>query len=140
MLVEPYLFFEGCCEEALNFYTQSLGAEITFMMYFKDSPEPEACPDGSQNKVMHANLRIGDTSIMASDGRCEGSTDFQGFALSLLPETEEEARRMFTALLEGGEAVMPLEKTFWSPLFGMVKDRFGMLWMINMLDPNCPEG
>ena len=137
MLVEPYLFFEGCCEEALNFYVQTLDAEITFMMYFKDSPEPESCPDGGEDKVMHANLRIGDTTIMASDGRCEGTPDFQGFALSLSPTTDEDARRIFNALLEGGEMLMPLEKTFWSPLFGMVKDRFGMIWMINMPDTTC---
>jgi len=103
------------------------------LMRFKDSPEPpqpDMHPPGSENKVMHANLRIGDTQIMASDGRCTGKTNFDGFALSLTVSTEAEADRRFTALADGGKVQMPLAKTFFSPRFGMVTDRFGVLWMI----------
>ena len=133
MQVQPYLFFNGRCEEAIEFYRQTLGAEVVMMMRFSESPEPNApgmVPPGAENKVMHAALRIGETIVMASDGRCEGSTDFRGFALSLSPSTEEEANRLFAALSAGGQVQVPLTKTFFSPRFGMVADRFGMLWMV----------
>jgi PhnB protein len=132
-LVQPYLFFNGRCEEAIEFYRQALGAEVTTLMRFKDSPEPPQpgmVPPGSENKVMHANLRIGDTQIMASDGRCMGKPDFEGFALSLMVPSEAEADRRFAALADGGKVQMPLARTFFSPRFGMVTDRFGVLWMI----------
>ena len=132
MQVEPYLFFEGRCEEALDFYRQGLGAEVTILIRFKESPDPAMCPPGAEDKVMHANLRIGDATVMASDGRCEGHSAFQGFALSLSVTDEAEAQRLFTALSEGGDVQMPLTKTFFSPLFGMVADRFGVSWMINV--------
>jgi PhnB protein len=132
MQVEPYLFFEGRCEEALEFYRQALGAEVTMLMRFKESPDPAMYPPGAEDKVMHANLRIGNTTVMASDGRCEGHAAFQGFALSLSLTDKAEAQRLFTALSEGGEVQMPLAETFFSPLFGMVVDRFGVTWMINV--------
>jgi PhnB protein len=129
--VQPYLFFEGRCEEAIEFYRSELGAEVTMLMRFKDSPEPSTCaPGGSENKVMHANLRIGDTTLMASDGRCGGKPSFQGFALSLNAANEAEAERLFASLSDGGEVQMPLTKTFFSPRFGMVADRFGVSWMV----------
>ena len=133
MRVEPYLFFEGRCEEAIDFYRKALGAEVTMLMRFKDSPEPPApgmCPPGSQDKVLHANLRIGDTMVMASDGRCQGKPSFQGFSLSLAVPDDAAAERAFTALAEGGQVHMPLAKTFFSPRFGMVADRFGVSWMV----------
>jgi PhnB protein len=130
MQVEPYLFFEGRCEEALEFYRGALGAEVTMLMRFKDSPEPGMCAPDAGDKVMHANLRIGDTTLMASDGRCEGPMAFQGFSLSLAAEDAAEAERLFAALSDGGQVQMPLTKTFWSPCFGMVADRFGVSWMI----------
>lgn len=133
MQIEPYLFFEGCCEEALEFYKKTLGAEVTFLMRFKECPEPESCQPGTEEKVMHANVRIGESNIMVSDGRCGGTPGFQGFALSFSPPNEAEAATVFGALSEGGQVVMPLEKTFWSPFFGMVTDRFGVLWMINVI-------
>ena len=130
MKIEPYLFFEGCCEEALEFYRKALGAEITMIMPYKDSPQKGRIPPGAEDKVMHANLRIGDAAIMASDGLNSGKPSFEGFSLVLSPAGEHEAKRMFEALAEGGEVQMPLAKTFYSPLFGMVTDRFGMHWMI----------
>ena len=132
MYVEPYLFFDGSCEEALTFYREALGAETTFLLRFKDSPEPPTaeCGPMQPEKVMHAAFRIGDTLIMASDGRCEGRPSFQGFALTISVRDEAEAKRTFTRLSEGGQVQMPLAKTFFSPCFGMLADRFGVNWMV----------
>jgi PhnB protein len=130
MLVQPYLFFDGRCEEALEFYKRALGAEVTMLMRFKDNPEPQANPTGAEDKVMHTSFRIGDTTVMASDGRCQGRPSFQGFALSLTAPNDAEAERLFAALAEGGQVQMPLAKTFFSSRFGMVADRFGVPWMI----------
>jgi PhnB protein len=132
MLVQPYLFFDGRCEEALEFYRRALGAETTMLMRFKDSPEPPppGCAPSSDNKVMHSSFRIGDTTIMASDGRAMGKPNFDGFSLSLSVANEAEADRRFNALADGGEVIMPLGKTFFSPRFGMVSDRFGVKWMV----------
>ena len=133
MLVQSYLFFDGRCEEALEFYRKKLGAEVTMLMRFKDSPEPHQpgmVSPGSENKVMHASFRIGETTVMASDGRCLGKPSFQGFALSLTVADNAEAERMFAALGDGGQVQMPLTKTFFSSRFGMVVDRFGVSWMV----------
>ncbi len=138
MQVQPYLFFDGRCEEAVAFYRKALGAEVTMQMRFKDSPEPHApgmIPPGAENKIMHMALRIGDTTILASDGRCLGRPSFQGFALSLTVANEAEAERLFGALAEGGQVQMPLAKTFFSPRFGMVADRFGVAWMVYVAPP-----
>jgi PhnB protein len=131
--VEPYLFFEGRCEEAVEFYRSALGAEVTALLRFKDSPEPpspEMCPPGSEDKVMHASFRIGDTTVMASDGLNSGRPSFQGVALSIAVPDEATADRFFAALADGGQVQMPLTRTFFSPRFGMVADRFGVSWMI----------
>jgi PhnB protein len=133
MLVQPYVFFDGRCEEAIEFYKQALGAKVEMLMRFKDNPEPAQpgmCPPGSENKVMHACFRIGETAIMASDGRCQGKPSFQGFTLSLTVDTTAEADRLFAALGDGGQVQMPITKTFFSPRFGMVADRFGVSWMV----------
>jgi PhnB protein len=133
MQIQPYLFFDGRCEEAIEFYRSTIGAEVTMLMRFKESPEPmaEGCmPAGSENKVMHASLRIGDATVLASDGRCTGQPSFQGFALSLTASDADEAERMFAALGNGGQVQMPMAKTFFSPRFGMVADRFGVSWMV----------
>src|SRR3954465_14053225 len=133
MQVQPYLFFDGRCGEAAEFYPRVLGAEVTMLMRFSDSPEPHApgmIPPGAENKVMHASFRIGDSTILASDGRCEGKEAFKGFALSLTVPNDAEADRRFAALAEGGQVQMPLTKTFFSSRFGMVADRFGVSWMI----------
>lgn len=129
-IVQPYLFFDGRCDEALEFYRQALGAEVEMLMRFKDSPDPAGCPGALPDKVMHASLRIGETRLMASDGSCGGKPSFQGFALSVSVPTEAEADRRFTALAKGGQVQMPLTKTFFSPRFGMVTDRFGLTWMV----------
>ena len=131
--MELYLFFNGRCEEAIEFYRKALGAEVGMLMRFRDSPEPPQPgmhPPGSENKVMHASLRIGENMVMASDGRCTGKLNFDGFALSLRVKTEVEADRFFASLADGGMVQMPLARTFFSPRFGMVADRFGVLWMI----------
>jgi PhnB protein len=133
MHIQPYLFFDGRCEEALEFYGKKLGAEVTMLMRFKESPEPPQpgmVPPGSEDKVMHASFRVGDSTIMASDGRCLGQPNFQGFSLSLIVSSDAEADRLFTAIADGGQVHMPLAKTFFSSKFGMVADRFGVLWMI----------
>jgi PhnB protein len=133
MQVQPYLFFDGRCEEAVEFYKRALGAEVTMLMRFKDSPEPPdpgMVPPGSGDKVMHTSFRIGDTTVMASDGRCQGQPSFAGFSLSLTAPDDAEAERLFAALAEGGQVQMPLAKTFFSSRFGMVADRFGVPWMI----------
>jgi PhnB protein len=133
MQVQPYLFFDGRCEEALEFYKKALGAEVTMLMRFKESPEPPSpgcVPPGAENKVMHASFRIGETTVMASDGQCLGKPSFQGFSLSVAAPNEAEAERLFAALAEGGQVQMPLAKTFFASRFGMVADRFGVSWMI----------
>ena len=134
MDLQPYLFFDGRCEEAIEFYKSALGAKVEMLMRFKESPEKEACPQtpGTEDKVMHASVRIGNTMLLASDGYCKGQPSFQGFALSLTVQTEAEADRFFNALAEGGQVQMPLGKTFWSPRFGMVSDRFGVSWMVGV--------
>lgn len=134
MQIEPYLFFEGRCEEAIEFYRRTLEAELTFLMRYKDSPEPppDMIPPGCENKVMHANLRIGDATVMVSDGKCSGQPSFQGFSLSITAPDADMAGRLFNALADGGQVQMPLSKTFWSPCFGMLTDRFGVGWMVGV--------
>ena len=133
MKVQPYLFFDGRCEEALDFYKRALGAEVLMLMRFNEAPDPPP-PDmvapGSENKVMHASIRIGETEVMASDGRSMGQPVFQGVSLSLAVTSEAEADRLFKALGEGGQVQMPIGKTFFSSRFGMVADRFGVSWMV----------
>lgn len=134
-LIQPYLFFAGNCEEALKFYQHALGARVDMMMRFKESPEPPppgTVPPGHENKIMHASFWIGDAMVMASDG-CGETSKFEGFSLSLTVKSEAEAERAFAALAEGGKVGMPLGKTFWSPKFGMLTDKFGVGWMINTM-------
>jgi len=133
MQVQPYLFFEGRTEEAIEFYRSSVGAEVDMLMRFNESPEPPKpgmVPPGSDNKIMHAALRIGDTIVMASDGSCTGKPNFQGFSLSITVPDEAAAERTFSALAKGGQVHVPLAKTFFSPSFGMLADRFGVSWMV----------
>jgi PhnB protein len=133
MLVQPYLFFDGRAEEAIEFYRSALGAEVEGLIRYKESPEPPPpgmVPPGSENKVMHASFRIGETAVMASDGNCKGKPSFEGFSLSLTVPDEAAAEHAFNALAKGGQVQMPLAKTFFSPRFGMVADRFGVAWMV----------
>jgi PhnB protein len=133
--IQPYIFFNGSCEQAIEFYRKALGAEIEMMIRFKENPEPSsagAIPPGFENKIMHACFRIGQTAIMASDGDSADKARFQGFSLSLSVSNEAEANRAFNALADEGQVKMPLTKTFFSPCFGMVQDRFGIGWMISI--------
>jgi PhnB protein len=137
MPVTPYLFFDGRCEEALDFYKQALGAEIGMMMRFKESPEPPqpgcggvADPAQLADKIMHASLHVRGTMLMASDGMAQGKPKFEGISLSLDAKDEAEAKRLFDALADGGQVQMPLGKTFFAKSFGMVADRFGVGWMV----------
>jgi len=132
MKIEPYLFFDGRCEEALAFYKSAIGAETTMLMRYSQSPDvqPGTIPPGSENKVMHASMKIGDASVMASDGMCGGAPAFDGFSLTYNATSEAEADRVFSALSQGGKVTMPLAKTFFSPKFGMCSDKFGVGWMV----------
>jgi PhnB protein len=135
MQIESYLFFNGRCEEAIAFYKKAIGAEVVMMMRNKEAPEkppPGMLPPGSDDKIMHATLRVGTSNLMLSDGRCDGKPVFNGFSLSLDAANEAEADRLFAALADGGTVQMPLAKTFWSPKFGMVADRFGVGWMVSL--------
>ena len=136
MHIEPYLFFDGRAEEALEFYRAKLGAEVQFLMRFKESPDPIPGKAPPGDKVMHSSFRIGETTVMASDGNCTGRPTFQGFSLTLNAPDEPAAKRLFGALAEGGQVQMPLGKTFFSPAFGMVADRFGVSWMV--IVPQAP--
>ncbi|MEO6016532.1 MAG: VOC family protein [Polaromonas sp.] len=147
MQVQPYIFFEGRCEEALNFYKTALNAEVTMLMRYKENPVPqssaESCgPDMMKippESVMHASFKVGDTDVMASDGMASGKPEFKGITLSVNPTSETEARRMFAALSEGGTVRMPLAPTFYSPLFGMLVDKFGVSWMVNVATDMPPK-
>jgi PhnB protein len=130
MHVQPYLFFDGRCQDAIDFYRKALGAEVLMQMAFKDSPVPTSAPPGAGDKIMHACVRIGETEVFMSDGMCAGKPSFQGFALSVSPTDDAAAERVFAALGEGGQVNMPLAKTFFASSFGMVNDRFGVSWIV----------
>jgi PhnB protein len=133
MTVQPYLFFNGRCDEAIEYYKKVLGAEVVMLMRFRDNPEPPPpgkIPPGSDDKIMHSSLRIGDSEVMGSDGLGTGGPQFKGFSLSLRVASEDEADRLFNALSDGGQVQMPIGRTFFSSRFGMVADRFGVSWMI----------
>lgn len=133
MLIQPYLFFEGRCEEALEFYKTALGAQVQMMMRYSENPEPQnapGCGPIAADKIMHASFAVGDNTLFASDGMASGTTEFKGVSLSLSVPTEAEAEKVFAALAEGGQVQMPLTKTFYSPSFGMVADKFGVSWMV----------
>lgn len=135
MKVQVYLFFEGRCEEAIAFYRTVFGGEVEMLMRYGEAPEPPPpgmVAPGSEHKVMHASFRIGETTVMASDGTCHGTTDFRGFSLSVACTDEAEARRVFAALCEQGWVTMPIGPTFFAPVFGMLTDRFGVGWMISV--------
>jgi PhnB protein len=130
MQVNPYLDFGGRCEEAVNFYKSAVGAEVTMMMRFKESPDQSMMSPGSGDKILHVALRIGESMIFASDGRLQGPPTFKGIALSLTVANDAEAKRVFAALSEGGQVNLPLTKTFFATQFGMLADRFGVGWMV----------
>jgi PhnB protein len=130
MHVQPYLFFDGRCEEAVAFYKNAIGAQVEMLMRWKDSPDKSMCTPDNADKVMHAQFKVGETTVMASDGRNTGHPDFQGFALTINVKDEAEVDKLFNALVDGGKITMPLTKTFFSPRFGMLVDKFGVNWMV----------
>jgi len=133
MVVQPYLSFEGRCEEALEFYGGAIGAKVAMLMRFKDSPDPNmsaGLQPGHENKILHCAFQVGDSTLFGSDGRCSGKPNFQGISLSLTVADVAEAERRFNGLAAGGQVVQPLTETFFSPRFGMVADRFGITWMV----------
>ncbi len=134
MRVEPYLDFNGQCDEAIEFYKKTLGAEVLMLMRFKDAPPATSggcqMTPGTENKVMHASLRVGETTVMASDGRCTGKTNFAGISLSLGASNDAQAAKLFAGLSDGGKVCVPLSKTFFASSFGMVSDKFGVMWMV----------
>lgn len=130
MLVQPYLNFDGRCEEALEFYKKAIGAKVGMLMHFRDAPDKSMITPGNENKVMHSQVQLGDSTVLMSDGRCTGKANFHGVALSISAKTEAEADKIFNGLAEGGQVQMPLGKTFFSPRFGMLADKFGVGWMV----------
>ena len=130
MQVQSYLFFNGRCEEAIEFYKKTLGAKVEMMMRFKEAPDDHKCSPGTEDKIMHSCLRIGDTAVMASDGMAQGKPEFKGFSLTINAKDEADAERLFGALSQGGQVHQPLIKTFFSPKFGMLADKFGVGWMV----------
>jgi PhnB protein len=130
MQIQPYLFFDGRCEEAIAFYKEAVGAEVKMLMHYKDAPDQSTVKPETKDKVMHASLQIGETMVLASDGHATGQPDFKGFGMALTAETDTESERLFNALGAGGTVAMPMEKTFFASRFGMVSDRFGVLWMV----------
>jgi PhnB protein len=130
MKVQPYVFFDGKCDEALEFYKRALGAKVTALMRWKEAPDKSMITPGHENKVMHSEFQVGETVILASDGRGTGKPSFQGFALTITADNDADAKRIFNALGDGGQVQMPLEKTFFASLFGMVADKFGVGWMV----------
>jgi PhnB protein len=134
MRVQPYLNFDGRCDEALDFYQKAIGAKVDMVMRFKDAPDPSMVTPGNANKVMHSSVQVGDSTVLMSDGRCTGSANFNGIALTISAKTEAEADKLFSGLSEGGQVTMPLAKTFFSPKFGMLADKFGVGWMVLVAD------
>jgi PhnB protein len=132
MTVLTYLFLDGRAEEAINFYKNTIGAEVTMLMKFKESPDKSHMPPGAEDKVMHAVFKVGDTPIMISDGMNSGTPKFDGFALSISAKDVPQAQNYFNALVEGGQVTMPLAETFFAKTFGMLKDKFGVHWMVGV--------
>lgn len=142
MSLQPYLFFDGLCEEAINFYRSAVGAEVQMLMRIKDAPEPPqpgTCPPAAGEKILHAAFKVGDALILASDGECKGKPDFRGFSLALSFTDPGAVERAFAGLAAGGQITMPLARTFFSDRFGMLVDRFGVHWML-MQTADQPAG
>ena len=136
MNVQPYLSFEGKAEEAINFYKAAVGAEVRVVMKFKDGPPEMECSPEAKDKVMHACIKIGDSDVLLSDGRCGGKATFSGISLTINATSDGEAEKIFGALGKGGQVTMPMNETFFATRFGMVADKFGVNWMI--LNPKNP--
>jgi PhnB protein len=129
-VLDSYIFFDGNCAEAMRFYEANLGGKLEALMTYDQSPDPAQCPPGSAGRVMHASLKMGDRSLMASDSPAGMHQPMAGFALSLAYDTAAEANRIFDMLAAGGQVIMPMQKTFYAETFGMLNDRFGTPWMV----------
>lgn len=143
MQIQAYLDFKGRCEEAIDFYREALGAEVIMMMRFEESPDPippDMVAPGTEKKIMHSEIRIGDSRVMATDGYGAGEAKFEGVSLSIAVPDAATGERLFNALAEGGTVTMPFGRTFWSPGFGMLSDRFGVSWMVNTASDEPPQG
>ncbi len=136
MNVQPYLSFEGRAQEAIDFYQSALGAKVEVIMHFKDAPPDMQAHMPHKDKIMHAAFKVGDTTIMASDGQCNGKSQFSGVTLTLNATSSGEAEKLFNALAAGGKVNMPMSETFFAHRFGMVADKFGVGWMV--LNPKTP--
>ena len=134
MHVQPYLFFDGRCDEALDFYKKAIGAKVGMILRFKEAPDKSMISPGSEEKVMHSAVQVGDSTVLMSDGRCAGKPNFHGIALTISAKTEAKADKLFSGLADGGQITMPLARTFFSPKFGMVADKFGVGWMVLVAD------
>ena len=135
MHVQAYLFFDGRCEEAVEFYRTALGADHVRLTRYKDSPDQSMVAPGTEEKIMHGELRIGDTTVLVADGRCGGDPKFDGFSMAIRANDDAHAARCFNGLAQGGTVQMPLTKTFFASSFGMVADRFGVNWMVIVETP-----
>lgn len=138
MRIEPYLFFNGQAEEALAFYERALGGQVESKMRYAECPDPvppEQLPPGGPQKLLHARLHLGEMALMMSDGVPRDGGGFRGFSLTLQYSTEADARRVFDVLTEGGQMLLPLSRTFFSPCYGMLVDRFGVQWMVMVCTP-----
>jgi PhnB protein len=130
-LVQPYIFFNGRCEEAFEFYKNAVGAVEIMKMHFNEAPEKcDNIPEANGNKVMHMSFRIGQSEVLASDGMCDEAAKFEGFSLTISTPNDAQTKKFYDALLEGGQPIMPLAKTFWASSYGMLKDKFGVCWMV----------
>jgi PhnB protein len=130
MQVQPYLNFDGRCDEALEFYKKAIGAKVGMLMRFKEAPDKSMISPGNEEKIMHSAVQVGDAMVLMSDGRCTGKPNFHGIALAISAKTEAEADKLFNGLADGGRVTMPMAKTFFSPKFGMLADKFGVGWMV----------
>jgi PhnB protein len=130
-MLDSYLFFDGQCAEAMRFYERVTGGTIKAMLKYSDAPDPQQCPAGSEDRIMHASITVGDRNLMASDSPAGQHQPMQGFALSLFLDSPEEAKQKFDLLADGGTVQMPIGPTFWAKAFGMVTDRFGTPWMVS---------
>jgi len=132
MQLNPYLTFNGNCEEAFNFYAKCLRGELALVQRFGDTPGCEGMPASYRDKIMHVRLQLGDQVLMASDNHPDHPFDgIKGCSIALSVDQADEADRIFNELAQGGVVVMPMQETFWAKRFGMVNDRFGVPWMIN---------
>lgn len=132
MKIDPYLNFDGNCEEAIRFYEKTLGGKIQMMMTYDQAPPGDnPTPKGWEKKIMHVSMTLGNVTLMASDAPPGHFSPMQGLFVSLAPDSKAQAEKIYNALADKGNVLMPFQQTFWAEGFGMVVDRFGTPWMVN---------